>query len=344
MNPLEREKKIQETGRADRILTCPFIDMFGAQLINKNIREVNLSGRLMADLEIEAYKKFGHDGVSVGPGLYGVPEAMGVVLDLPEKSYPYVTKYMEVDYENIDNLPICNAKKDGRLPIFLEGVKILIDEVSHEVGVGSSVAGPFSTAATVIGTEKFLKDIRKNPEGIHKLLARVTKSVLAYMDAVMDLGIVPSMPDPVASGTLISTKTFKEFALPYLEICVEHIRKRMGRGPALHICGTTKKHWHEIKKLNLSALSLDNIDDIGEACEVLGDKFCIIGNVDPVKVMLMGTRESIHKEVKECIEKAYDNPKGFVLATGCDIPINASVENVEYFMEAARLYSRFKEK
>ncbi len=36
----------------------------------------------MADLEIEAYKIFGHDGVSVGPGLYGVPEALGVVLDL----------------------------------------------------------------------------------------------------------------------------------------------------------------------------------------------------------------------------------------------------------------------
>jgi len=344
MNPLEREKMIEETGSADRVLTCPFIDMFGAQLIDKNIREVNLSARLMADLEIVAYRKFGHDGVSVGPGLYGVPEALGVILDLPETSYPYVKKCVEIDYNNIEKLPICDSKLDGRLPIFLEGVKILIDEVSDEVSIGSSVAGPFSTAATVIGTEKFLKDIRKNPEGIHRLLKRVTQSVLNYMDAVMDMGIVPSMPDPVASGTLISTKTFREFALPYLDICVEHIRNRMGRGPALHICGTTRKHWPEIKKLNLSALSLDNIDDIGEACEVLGDKFCIIGNVDPVNVMLNGTRESIHREVKKCIEKAYDNPKGFVLATGCDIPMNASPKNVEYFMEAARLYSLFKKK
>ena len=341
MKPLEREKALQESGKADRVLCCPFIDMFGAQLINKNIREVNLSGELMADLEIEAYRLYGHDGVSVGPGLYGVPEAMGVTLDLPETSYPYVTKYVEVDYNEIESLPIIDPRRDGRLPLFLEGVERLIDKVGEEVGVGSSVAGPFSTAATVIGTERFLKDIRKNPEGIHKLLTHVTKSVLAYMDAVMDMGVVPSMPDPVASGTLISTKTFREFALPYLEICVEHIRKRMGRGPALHICGTTKKHWHEIKKLNLSALSLDNIDDIGEACEVLGDKFCIIGNVDPVNVILNGTRETIHEAVKECIEKAYNNPKGFVLATGCDIPINASPVNVEYFMEAVRKYSKF---
>ena len=341
MKPIERERAIQEKGEADRVLCCPFIDMFGAQLIHKNIREVNLSGRLMADLEIEAYRLYGHDGVSVGPGLYGVPEAMGVVLDLPETSYPYVTKYVEVDYDNIEDLPIIDPERDGRLSLFLEGVQILIDEVGNEVGVGSSVAGPFSTAATVIGTEKFLKDIRKNPEGIHRLLAHVTKSVLAYMDAVMDMGVVPSMPDPVASGTLISTKTFREFALPYLEICVEHIRKRMGRGPALHICGTTKKHWSEIKKLNLSALSLDNIDDIKEACEVLGDKFCIIGNVDPVNVILNGTRESIHVAVKECIDKAYDNPRGFVLATGCDIPINASPKNVKYFMDAAKKYSKF---
>ena len=342
MNSLEREKMIEETGSADRILTCPFIDMFGAQLIDKNIREINLSGRFMADLEIVAYRKFGHDGVSVGPGLYGVPEALGVILEFPKTSYPYVKKCVEIDYNHIEKLPICNPKLDGRLPIFLEGVEILIDEISDKVSVGSSVAGPFSTAATVIGTEKFLKDIRKNPEGIHKLLAHVTKSILAYMDAVMDLGIVPSIPDPVASGTLISTKTFKEFVFPYLDICVEHINNRMGRGPALHICGTTKKHWSEIKKLNLSALSLDNIDDIGEACKTLGDKFCIIGNVDPVKVILMGNQKSIHKAVKECIEKAYDNPKGFILATGCDIPINASIENVEYFIEAANLYSCFK--
>ncbi len=341
ITPLIREKLI-ETGKADRILTCPFIDMFGAKLINKNIREVNLSGELMADLEIEAYKIFGHDSVSVGPGLYGVPEALGVKLGLPENSYPYVINNVDVDYNHIEELPVADPYKDGRLPLFLDGVKKLLDEVKHEVSVGSSVAGPFSTAATVIGTERFLKDIRKNPEAIHKLLAQVTKSVLAYMDAVMDLGVVPSMPDPVASGTLISTKTFSEFALPYLETCVEHIRSRMGRGPTLHICGTTKKHWPEIKKLNLSALSLDNIDDIGEACDTLGDKFCIVGNVDPVKIMLKGTKETIYAAVKECIDKAWNNPKGFVLATGCDIPINAPVENVHFFMEAARLYSRFR--
>jgi len=342
MNSLERIRELKETGRTDRVITCPFIDLVGAQLIGEKIRNINFSSRLMADLKIETYRQFGHDSLTIGPVLYGVAEALGVVLEFPMDSHPYVKECLELDYENIDLLPVCDSKKDGRLPIFLEGLEILIEEISDKVSIGSSVAGPFTTAATVIGIEKFLKDIRKNPQGVHALLDRVTKSVLNYMDAVMDLGIVPTIPDPVASGMLISTKTFREFVFPYLEICTEHIRCRMGRGPTLHICGTTKKHWLEMKKLNLSALSLDNIDDIGEACNVLGDKFCIIGNVDPVEVILNGTRESIHKAVKECIEKAYRNPKGFILSSGCDIPAKTSPKNLEYFMEAARLYSRFK--
>lgn len=342
MNSLERVRQLKETGRTDRVITCPFIDMVGAQLIGKRVGDINFSSQLMAELKIETYRQFGHDSLAIGPVLYGVAEALGVVLGYPIDSHAYVKECLELDYENVDLLPICDPKKDGRLPLFLEGLEILIEEMSDKVSIGSSVAGPFTTAATVIGIEKFLKDIRKNPQGVHALLNRVTKSVLSYMDAVMDLGIVPTIPDPVASGTLISTKTFREFVLPYLEICVEHIRDRMGRGPILHICGTTKKHWGEIKKLNLSSLSLDNIDDIGEASEVLGDKFCIIGNVDPVEVILKGTRESIHKAVKECIEKAYKNPKGFILSSGCDIPAKTPPKNLEYFMEAARLYSRFK--
>ena len=44
----------------------------------------------------------------------------------------------------------------------------------------------------------------------------------------------------------------------------------------------------------------------------------------------------------ECIDKAIDSPKGYILSTGCQIPKGTPIENVEIFMEAGRKYGRFK--
>jgi len=50
--------------------------------------------------------------------------------------------------------------------------------------------------------------------------------------------------------------------------------------------------------------------------------------------------EDAHKVVKDCIEVAAKE-SGYILASGCDIPENSSVENVRNFFEAGRKYGRY---
>lgn len=57
--------------------------------------------------------------------------------------------------------------------------------------------------------------------------------------------------------------------------------------------------------------------------------------------MKNGTVEEIRREARECIIKCYDNPKGFVLSTGCQIPIGTPVGNVIALMDAARDYGAY---
>ena len=73
----------------------------------------------------------------------------------------------------------------------------------------------------------------------------------------------------------------------------------------------------------------------------IGDKVPILGNVDPVDVMNLGSPEDVKNAVKDCLKKGYDSEKGYILASGCDLSGDIPLENVDAFMEAAREYGKW---
>lgn len=341
MTPRERMEAFSQGKDIDRIPCSPFLGESCAPIFGHTIAEFNHSIDAIVDVAVGSYEKFCPDSIGIGPGLQGIPEAMGSKVLFPENNTPFINAPAINDYCEIEKLKPIDPYRDGRISYFLEALKIANDKIGHNVSVGSSMGGPFTTAAFLIGTDKFLRDLTKNPEMAHKLLDIATESVIKYIDAVCDLGLSVSIAEPIASCTMISHKKFKEFAKPYLKKCMDRIIERRGSGTTLHICGKTKKIWADMVDIGIGSLSLDNIDDIGELKEQFGHKVCLIGNVDPVETMYMKSREDIYLEAKECIRKAYDSPKGYVLSTGCDVPIGTDPDNILALMDAARIFGRY---
>lgn len=52
-------------------------------------------------------------------------------------------------------------------------------------------------------------------------------------------------------------------------------------------------------------------------------------------------RKMIFLRNQENVSKAYDNPRGFILSTGCKVPMATSRENIEFLMDAARTYGKY---
>ena len=96
-----------------------------------------------------------------------------------------------------------------------------------------------------------------------------------------------------------------------------------------------------MRDTGIGCFSLDNVEDLTEAKEVLGNHMCIQGNVPPVEIMKNGTPEEVMEAAKICIQKGYDSPKGFVLTSGCQLPIGTPKENMHALMDAARIYGRY---
>ena len=110
---------------------------------------------------------------------------------------------------------------------------------------------------------------------------------------------------------------------------------------SMHICGDTTQNLVAMAESGVDTLSLDNMVDLADAKERIGDKVTISGNVNPIDVMLGGTPETVEKAVKECFRKGWGSPKGFVICTGCDTPMYAPFENIDAYMAAARKCAKY---
>jgi uroporphyrinogen decarboxylase len=324
----------------DRIPVNLLISDHAARVIGVSVGEYNNSAQLLAKGQIAAWRKYGSDLVNTGPGLSGIPEAIGSKVAFPD-STPYIAEFVIKEEADLDRLKIPDPEKDGRLPLFLEAGAIVVREVGDQVPVSMTTSGPFTTAANIRGTDIFLRDLHKNPEFAHRLLRFATESIVRFAERAIQVGVRPGLADPTSSGTLISPRQFREFALPYLKETVQRITAFAGGAPSLHICGNTSKIWEDMVDTGAGVLSLDDMVDIGEARARVGDKVALLGNVRPTAVMFLGTPDDVRDNAKECLAKAWDSPKGYILGLGCGLPIDTPPENLHALVQAARDYGRW---
>lgn len=324
----------------DRIPVNLLISDHAARVIGVTVGEYNNSARLMAEGQIAAWRLYGTDNVNTGPGLAGIAEAIGSRLAFPD-STPYVADHVVKKESDLDRLTVPDPERDGRLPLFLEAAAIVLKEIGDQVPLSLTTSGPFTTAAGIRGTEQFLRDLHKNPPFAHRLLRLATDSIIRFATAAVGVGARIGLADPTASGTMISARQFREFALPYLKEIAAAITGVAGFAPSLHICGNTSKIWPEMADTGVSVLSLDDAVDIAEAKLQVGDRVALLGNIRPTATMFMGTPDDVRANARECLAKGWDNPKGYILGLGCGLPIDTPPDNIHALVEAARTYGRW---
>ncbi len=341
MTPRERMDAFSKGQEIDRIICVPDMGATMAPFVGVKLNDYYHSSELMAELEIVLFRRLRHDSVGISTSLRGVAEAMGSKIAYPDYNISYLLEPAVKSVDEIESLKIVDPLNDGILPILIKAIKLTKNALANEVDVSASMSGPFSVAASVVGTENLLRWMARYPEKVHTLMDIVAESNNRYIEEVAKLGVSISFADPVSSTSLISPKQFREFSLPALQKNINKIKEKTGSAPGIHICGTSKKIWGDVVKAGISNFSIDNAEDLEEAKEIMGDKVVITGNVPPVDVIYSGNKELIFNSVKKCIKKGHDSKKGYILSTGCQIPMNTPMENIEMFMEAGRTYGTY---
>lgn len=336
MTPLERAKAIANGEQADRMPCNPNIANGTARVYGCKISEFSQDGKTIAKAQMATYERFGLDSLRVFTDLFTWPEAMGAKVCIFEDETADLIEPAIHSVNEIKKLRPADPYKDGRLPIHLEAMKWL-KEYSDGImpGLGAAVVGPFTNAFFLLGTDEVLRLIHKDPESVHQLCRISLETCIAWSDAVIDLGLGPAISEPMSSCTVVSPKVFREFSLPYLTQLIEHMKSR-GVNPVVHICGQTDRIWEDVANIGIGGFSIDNVASIEDCKKLVGEKTKIMGHVDPGSVMYAGTPLDVRIGTLESLRAGWDNPKGFMVMSGCSLPVDTPFENIDSMMDTMR--------
>lgn len=319
------------------------LDYVIGEIAGYKTSEINNDIDVYADVIRIKKEDYGFGGMSLGLGdnLKILGEALGSELYYPEHGYEYVSKFILEIYDDMDKIENVNLRSNKVLrEMIAKGHKL--KEKFPDPPIETSVAGAITSAASIRPVEKLLKDSRKAPDKLKHLLSIITDYNLEWIRMFKDeFGVAAvAIADPVSSQDIISETQYLEFIHTDFKRLVDGINEIMGEAPMVHICGHTSKFWKYYRELNISAFSVDNCEDIGQTVKALGNHCMVIGNVDPVSIIRNGSKEDIYKACRDSILKGAECPSGFMLYSGCEIPLGTPKENLLTFIDAAKTFGR----
>lgn len=340
MTPAERKKAIENGERFDRFPAVPFMSEFKCEFSGISTGDFWHDPVKMVEAEILPFNRYGYDRMVIGPNTRGIAEALGATYVYPERGVPYLDAPFLQSYAQLDAMEPVDAFRNARVQTFARAAELLAEQAREIVPLEMSIGGPFTIAANLRGVETLLRDCRKHPEEIHRLMRLVTESQKSCIDLAAVYGFGIAMAEPVANPGLLGPKMYGSFVFPYTKELTDYAAEKTGKKVSLHMCGKTDSIWKYLSQYQLNEVSLDNIVDLDLAAETLGKAVPIAGNVDPVGTILHGTRDEIRQSVRTCIRLGSRAAQGYTLATGCDIPETTAPEKIDCFMEAARELSK----
>lgn len=327
MTPIQRQKAIDEGKPIDRQQIALLHPDYSAKILDYRIEESNFQANKLAKREINMYKRYGVDKIMV--------------------TYTKMKLYSNMMVRDLKDVDILDSTaytfdKEKRQQVNYEAIERIHEAIGDEIRVTYGVSAPLTMAGGLVPHTTILRGMRKKPEAVHKLLRFATDFIKQMADKFSELGKLDYILfDPVASGSLLSPKQYREFALPYTKEIITYLHQYADH-ITLHVCGNTSKVLKDISETGADAFSLDQEVDLALAKETIGNDIKLVGNIDPTQVLMQGTPDDVRKAVKENFQKAYDSPKGYMILSGCGTPYATPEENIEAYMEASRYYANCK--
>lgn len=131
----------------------------------------------------------------------------------------------------------------------------------------------------------------------------------------------------------ISQEMYDEFCLPLHKELFKFIHDN-GAIVKLHICGNITHILPSLTETDVDILDVDWMVDIAEAHKAMGDGVMVCGNLDPVTVIMDGSKELIKAKYDEI--KTSVPLENWIMMGGCEIPRCTPVESMQYLREISR--------
>jgi uroporphyrinogen decarboxylase len=316
--------------KMERAPWVPFAGIHAGKLKGYSAREILTDVDKLVESLLEVNRIYRPDGQPVVFDLQLEAEALGCGLLWADNAPPSVSSHPHAATRDIPTrIP---GPREARIGMAIEAMKRLKAEVGATTALYGLLAGPFTLASHLRGTELFM-DMILEPQYVHDLFEYAFKVETAvagyYIEAGMD---VIAAVDPMVSQ--ISPDHFNEFlALPY-KAFFAGIRDR-GALSSLFVCGNATANIEPMCLTAPDCISVDENIHLAEAKKIT-DRYnvCLGGNIQLTVVMLFGSQSDNMKAVVDIVDSC--GGRNLVVSPGCDMPYDVPIENVIAAGQAVR--------
>ncbi len=335
-NGIARVKAALKGEQGFELAAYPILGAVTAKLVGKNVKEYLTDPGVLLSSHLAAYEELNQDVVAVDVDLQIEAEALGSVLEFSEDNLCHVVSYALKEKRDIDKLKLPNPELDGRLPYLMEGCREIKKAIT-ESPVGGVLVGPWSIAASLRGLQELIMDTFQDPQFVHSLMEITTETARVCGDAMLKTGASLSYTDPATSCDVISPKLYQNFIKQYHTSLFDYFKKKRA-GITIHVCGNSLPILGDLVETGAMALSIDSKVPLSKVVEIVGNKAGIIGNV-PTSLFTQHDPALMDEAVRLCVEEARGKCR-YILSSGCEVPVDAPLESLKWFMESARKYGK----
>lgn len=309
----------------------PVLSFPGVQLIDGTVDQLVRSGELQAKCMKAVADKF-DTGVAFSlMDLSVEAEAFGSPVKYSDDEVPTVLAAVVHDEDEAEALKVPEVGA-GRTGECIKGIKIACEQITDRP-VLAGMIGPYSLAGRLLDMTEIMILCYEEPEMVETVLEKATTFLIEYAKAFKAAGANGiAMAEPAAG--LLSPNLIEEFSNPFVKRIKEAVEDD-NFVVLYHNCGNVVPLLNQIEELKATVYSFGNAIDIEETLKVLPADAMILGNIDPAGTLRQGTVEQVKKETRELLERCSKYPN-FVISSGCDIPPQTPMENLEAFFETVK--------
>ena len=327
MKGLELIKKAFALQPVDRVPWVPFVGVHGGFLTGVDAETYLKSADEVVKGVSKAIDEYNPDGVPVVFDLQMEAEILGCKLQWAPHNPPAVISHPLAEGQLLHDLKI-PSENDGRVRVALEATKQLRKK-HPDIALYGLITGPFTLALHLMGTDIFVK-LFEAPEEVTEVMKFCTKVGLKMSEYLIEAGCdVIAVVDPMTSQ--IDPLTFEAFVTPHVSGIFSFVRETQ-KLSSFFVCGHAQQNIEAMCNCRPDNVSIDEnipLDYVKEIALKKGISFG--GNMKLTVVLLMGNEEDARENALECLDMA--GKKGFILAPGCDLPMNTPPENLKAVSE-----------
>ena len=316
-------------------LLLPIMDPLAVKLAGLSYTDYSTDARAIERIWSGAIQRFDLDWAAPLVDDLFEYEPLGIGVAKPAGLPFAVARYLPANSQTLAGLRLPDPRRDGRMPLFLDAVARLRDRWGQSILVCGSTAAPFSGLTLLYGIEQTMLLLYDAPDLLRESMRFLEGLAVAWGRAMLDAGAdVLWLGDCSASSRFLSLPAYRELCLaPAARVAAPP--RAAGAVVVYHAGENSIPHLQAMAEVGADILSVEAGPDMGAVKDAVGERPCLMGNLDSIHLLWHGTPAEIERAVRDLVARVVPRG-GAIVNMGENTPEQTPPEHLQAMLDALR--------